>query len=131
MNQIRVYLDRLVDHSLKEIPSGPGIQAYFAYRSSTTTDAFNFLVFKGVIYLSAPDHGALTLMPFAPDALGWLSENAHNPDALLEAIPQNLVEIVTGEQENEDGSIEVTHHDSIDFFLAAAMFVNRMLRASA
>lgn len=131
MSQIHTYLARLSEHSLKEIPAGPSVRAYFAYRSSTTTDAFNFVIFKGVIYMSAPDHGALTLMPFAPDALEWLSRNAHNPDALIEALPQNLVEIVTGEQEDEDGSIEVLHHDSIDFFLAAAMFVNRALREAA
>lgn len=124
MNRVHSYLQRLQDHSLKEIPSGPGILAYFGYRSSTTTDAFNFVVFKGVIYLSAPDHGALTLMPFAPDAMTWLARNAHNPDALLEAVPQNLVEIVTGEVEDEDGTLEVVHHDSIDFFLAAAIFVS-------
>lgn len=131
MNEIQEYLDRMHHHRLKEIPTGPEVQAYFCFRRGTTTDAFNFVVFQGVIYLSAPDHGALTLMPFEPDALLWLDRNAHNVEALLEAVPQNMLEIITGETEHEDGSIELSHDDSIDFFLAACILVSRLRRASA
>ena len=121
MNAIAHHLERLRHHGLKEIPTGREVQAYFCFRPSTTTDAFNLVVFKGVIYLSSPDHGALTFMPFAPDALVWLERNAHDPESLMDVIPQNMLELIAGEIEHEDGTIEVVHHDSIDFFIAALM----------
>lgn len=128
MNNIQYHVDRLRHHGLKRIHAGLEVHAFFCFRPSTTTDAFNLVVFKGVLYLSSPDHGALTFMPFEPDALEWLNDNAHDPEALLEAVPQNALEIVTGQREHEDGSVELVHDDSIDFFLAALVTVNRLLR---
>jgi hypothetical protein len=115
-------------HTLKEIPTGPGVKAFFCFKPSTTTDAFNLVVFKGVIYLSSPDHGALTLMPFAPDALIWLQRNVHSEEALLEALPENLT---FGLTDRLDISVEMYRHDSVEFFLAALRRFQALVRRAA
>jgi hypothetical protein len=125
------YLERLRHHVLKEIPSGPGVKAFFCFRPSTTIDAFHLVVFKGVIYLSSAGHGALTLMPFEPDALVWLDDNAHTTDVLLEAVPQNMLELIIGCCEDDDGSLEEVYHDSIDFFFAALQRFVQLRRKAA
>jgi hypothetical protein len=114
------YDDVLSHHTLKEIATGREVMAYFVYKPTTTTDAFNLLVFKGVIYLSSPDHGAMTFMPFAPDALTWLERSVHDNETLIAAIPENL-SVSFG---------EVTE-DSVDFFLAALRRFHALRRREA
>jgi hypothetical protein len=122
----------LNNHTLKEIVSGREVRSFFCFRPSSTTDAFNVVIFKGVIYLSSPDHGALTLMPFAPDALIWLENNAHDDDALVAAVPDNLHRAVWQyEPDEEEYETIAGLTDGAQFFLAALRRFLLLLRRDA
>lgn len=104
-------------HTLKEIPTGREVQAYFVYRPGTTANAYSVVLFMGVVYLSSADHGAITLMPFEPNAIRWLDTHAFRLDTLEEVVPENLGYLVE----------EAERHPSASFFLAGiARFIELM-----
>ena len=125
------HTDDLSSHLLKVIPAGPGVHAFFCFRPTSTANAFNVLVYKGVIYLSSPDHGALTLMPFAPDALVWLERCVHDDEAIIEAIPENLIGSVLRETFEPDTEEWLEPSDSTAFFIAALRRFVALRRQSA
>lgn len=105
-------------HTLKEIPNGPEVKAYFVYRPGTTANAYSVVLFMGVVYLSSADHGAITLMPFEPDPLRWLDTHAFRLDTLEEVVPENLGYLVE----------EAERHPSASFFLAGIARFIELLR---
>lgn len=96
-------------HTIKEIPTGPEVRAYFVYRPGTTANAYSVVTFMGVAHLSSADHGAIAFMPFEPDVLRWLDSHAFRLDTLEEVVPENLSFLVEEEERDPSGS----------FFLAA------------